>query len=380
MTALQGIRVIEMAGLAPVPYCGMLLADFGAEVIRVDRMQSTLLSSGPEDPMARGKRSIRLDLKHPDGVATLLDLMDRADVLIDSFRPGVMERLGIGPEQVRARNPRLVYARLTGYGQQGPMASRAGHDINYIALSGALALCGRQGQLPAPPANLLADFAAGGLMCAFGVLLALLERAHSGRGQVIDASMVEGAASLTTAIHYLLHVGMWKQQRGVNLFDSGAPWYDSYETADGKLVAVGALEPQFYANLLAVLELDGELAGSQMDQDAWPRMRQRIAERFRTRTRSEWMERFDQVDACVTPVLEASELQAHPHHAARDLFFRAPGGPLQVSAVPRLSRTPGQPAARAPREGEHSRELLGELGYDDARIDELINQGAVGTG
>jgi alpha-methylacyl-CoA racemase len=377
MPALEGIRVVEMAGLAPVPYCGMMLADFGAQVVRIDRMQAAILSSGPDDPMARGKRSIRIDLKKPDGVRALIALIEHSDVLIDSFRPGVMERLGLGPELVLARNPKLIYARLTGYGQSGALAPKAGHDINYLALSGALSLCGRQGQLPAPPANLVADFAAGGLLCAFGVLLALIERAQSGQGQVIDSSMVDGAASLTTALHYLRHAGLWKLERGSNLFDSGAPWYDSYETKDGKFVAVGALEPQFFAALLVGLGLGPDEVGPQMDADGWPRMRALLAARFQTRTRDEWMSIFEATDACVTPVLDLSEVQSHRHHVDRSLFFQPDHGALQVAAVPKLSRTPGKAALLSPREGEHTWQVLREIGFSDSQIQNLIDGGAV---
>jgi alpha-methylacyl-CoA racemase len=377
MTALQGIRVLEMAGLAPVPYCGMLLADFGAEVVRVDRMQPSMLSSRPEDPMARGKRSIRIDLKKPDGVSTVLDLLDNSDVLLDAYRPGVMERMGLGPEAVMKRNPRLVYARLTGYGQTGPDAGRAGHDINYIALSGALSLCGRAGQPPAPPANLLADFAGGGLMCAFGVVVALLERTLSGFGQVIDASMAEGAASLTTATHYLRHCGLWAGDRGQNLLDSGAPWYDVYETRDGRWVAIGALEPAFFATAIAAMGLLPGEVGAQMDPSGWPKMRQLFAERFRGRTRDDWMEVFGGIDGCVAPVLELGEVQEHPQHQARSAFFRPEGGPTQPEATPRLSRTPGQAARTSPAEGQNTREILAELGYSASRIDELAARGVV---
>lgn len=377
MAALEGTRVIEMAGLAPVPYCGMMLADFGAQVTRVDRIQAGMIASGPDDPMARGKRSIRVDLKNPQGVRALIDLIDRADVLLDSYRPGVMEKLGLGPDVLLAGNPKLIYARMTGYGQTGPYASRAGHDINYVALSGALSLCGRKGQPPAPPANLLADFAAGGLLCAFGVLLALFERTRSGQGQVIDASMVDGAASLTTAIHYFRHVGIWNSERGTNLFDTGAPWYDSYETSDGKLIAVGALEPQFFAALLAALGVGPAEAGAQMDRGAWPQMRELFAQKFRTKTRQAWMEVFDKIDACVTPVLELGEVSSHPHHEARSLLFRPEGGCMQVGAVPGLSRTPGAPSHRSPRQGEHTREVLREIGYGDPQIQALIDARAI---
>jgi len=378
MTVLQGIRVVEMAGLAPVPFCGMLLSDFGAEVIRVDRTTRGFLPASPDDPLARGKRSIRVDLKHPLGVAAVARLIERADVLLDSFRPGVLERLGLGPEPLMQRNPRLIYARLTGYGQTGPWSHKAGHDINYLSLSGALSQCGRQGQLPSPPANIVADFAGGGLFCAFGVLLAIIERLRSGKGQVIDSSMVEGTASLTTALHYLRGMGVWNDQRGTNLFDTGAPWYDVYEAADGGLMSVGALEPQFFASLLAVLEIDPDSIGPQMDPSSWPEMRRVFAERFRTRTRNEWLTAFESVDACVTPVLGLGEVQEHPQARERESFVARSDGTVVPAPAPRLGRTPASPASTGPREGEHTREVLRECGYDDAAVDEMIGAGAVG--
>ena len=269
MSALQGIRVVEMAGLAPAPYCGLILADFGAEVVRVDRV-----GAGSMDQLARGKRSVAVNLKSPEGVETVLRLMETADVLLEPYRPGVMERLGLGPDVACARNPRLVYARLTGFGQDGPYAPMAGHDINYIAISGALSLLGRKGEKPLAPVNLLGDFAGGGMLCALGICLALLERAHSGKGQVVDTAMVDGAAYLATFVYKFRNSGMWRDERGTNMLDSAAPFYDTYRTKDGEFMSVGAIEPQFYAALLKGLGIDAEGMPPQLDQSSWTKTKE----------------------------------------------------------------------------------------------------------
>lgn len=377
MPPLDGIRVVELAGLAPVPFCGMVLADFGAEVVRVDRTKPGFLPSRPDDPTGRGKRSIRVDLKHPEGAAVVRRLARDADVLLDPFRPGALERRGLGPDVLTGDNPRLVYARLTGFGQYGPQAARAGHDINYIALSGALSLCGRQGAPPTPPANLLADFAGGGLMCAFGVMLALFERERSGQGQVVDAAMIDGAAALTTALHYLRHVGVWSDAHGTNWFDTGAPWYDVYETSDGKYMAVGALEPQFFSALVAGLGIDPASLSHPMDPSGWPAMREAFAAAFRSKSREAWCEVFDDVDACVTPVLGLGELSGHPHVAARRMIVRGPDGIPQPAPAPRLSRSTAREVSKAPAEGQHTRALMAEIGYDEREIQALVESGVV---
>jgi alpha-methylacyl-CoA racemase len=371
--------VIELAGLAPVPYCGMILSDFGADVIRVDRIQPDFLPSRPDDPLGRGKRSLRVDLKNPEGAAVVRRLASAADVLLDPFRPGVLERRGLGPDQLLGDNPKLVFARLTGFGQTGPQAPRAGHDINYVALSGALSLCGRRGSPPTPPANLLADFAGGGLMCALGVLLALFERTSSGQGQVVDAAMIDGASSLTTAVHYLRHVGIWKDEHGTNWFDTGAPWYDVYETSDGKYMAVGALEPQFFAALLAGLGMEPGSLPHPMDPSGWPAMREAFATAFRSKTRQAWCEVFDEVDACVSPVLGLGEVGDHPHGKARCMIVQGPDGMAQPAPAPRLQRTPARFPSRAPSEGQHTRELLSEIGYSEEEMDRLLKLGAIAT-
>jgi len=379
MTPLQGVRVVELAGLAPAPYAGLILADFGAEVIRVDR--SPTAGSRPDpvrDVLARGKRSIGINLRDPRGVDVLLRLLDTADVLIDPYRPGVLERRGLGPDVVLRRNPRLVYARLTGWGQHGPYAPMAGHDINYIAVSGALSTIGRQGERPVPPVNLLGDFAGGGMLCALGILLALLERNRSGRGQVVDAAMVDGAAHLATFLYGFHAAGLWSPERGTNLLDTGAPFYDTYETADGRYVAVGAIEPQFYEALLRGLGLDGTELPHQMDREAWPEMKRRFAEVFRTKSRDEWAEIFDGTDACVVPVLDLADAPVHGHNVARGTFVEGPGGARLPAPAPRLSRTPGRAGTSAPVPGADNRAVFREIGLSDEEIETLTRAAAIG--
>jgi crotonobetainyl-CoA:carnitine CoA-transferase CaiB-like acyl-CoA transferase len=334
MGPLAGVRVVELAGLAPGPFGCMVVADLGADVVRVDRP-----GTAPDGPLQRGRRVTVLDLKSPDGVAGLLRLVDRADVLVEGFRPGVAERLGFGPPVCLARNPRLVYARMTGWGQDGPLAARAGHDIDFLAVSGALEPLGRANDRPHAPMNLLGDFGGGGMLLAVGVLAALLERERSGAGQVVDAAMVEGSALLTTLLHGMLAAGAWSEPRGQNLLDGGAPFYDTYRTADGGFVAVGALEPRFYAALLAGLGLAGLDLPGQYDRGGWPELRRRFADRFAQRTRAEWTAAFADTDACVAPVLSPGEAHRHPHNAARGTFVEV-GGVRQPAPAPRFSRTP----------------------------------------
>lgn len=341
---LTGIRVVEVSGIGPGPFCAMMLADAGADVLRIERPGGPK-PAPPFDAARnvgnRGRRSLILDVKDPRGRALLLRICEAVDVLIEGGRPGVMERLGLGPDICLARNPRLIYGRMTGWGQQGPLARMAGHDINYFGLSGSLAMCGRSGEVPSPNLNLVADMGGGGLMLAFGIVAALLEAVRSGKGQVIDAAMVDGAALLAAQIHGNRAMGRWSDARGTNLLDSGAPFYDVYETADGGYMAVGAIEPQFYALLIEGLGLaDADLPG-QRDQTSWPAMKARFAEIFRSRTRAEWTEQFEDSDACVTPVLTPDEAARHPHLAARDTFVR-PGGVLQPAPAPRFGRTPGR--------------------------------------
>jgi len=385
---LSGVRIIELAGLGAAPFGVMLLADLGADVIRIDR------PGAQDDPAVlshvavwRGRRSVVLDLKQGAAVRVLDRMLEDADVLVEAFRPGTMERLGLGPEIVCAAHPRLVYARMTGWGQDGPLAADAGHDINYAALSGALHTVG-PAELPPPPvANYLADLGGGGTLLALGVLAALFERVRSGRGQVIDAAMVDGAASLTTFVRGLKALGAWTDVRGANLLDGGAPFYATYRCSDGRHVAVGAIEPQFFALLSAVLELPDDLAAGQHDPSTWPRMRAMITQRFATHPRRVWEERFAGVDACVTPVLDLTEAAVHPHNRARGTFGVALDGPVGPPAegypmpapVPRLSRTPGRVSRGAPTVGGDTREVLGEAGLTRQEIDALVEAGAVGT-
>lgn len=373
MEALEGIRVIEMAGLAPAPYCGLILADFGADVVRVDR-----IGAGAIDQLARGKRSIGVNLKSPEGVDTVLRLVEKADVLLEPYRPGVMERLGLGPDVACARNSRLVYARLTGWGQSGPYASMAGHDIDYIAISGALSLIGRKGEKPLAPINLLGDFAGGGMLCALGIALALFERSRSGVGQVIDAAMVDGAAHLSSFLYKFRSAGFWSDDRGTNMLDSGAPFYDTYQTKDARYVAVGAIEPQFYAALLRGLGIDASTMPHQLDRSQWEATAQKLAQIFATRTRDEWCAVFDGTDACVAPVLTLGEVQDHPHPRARELLIPDAQGKLEPAPAPRLSRTPGKGGRPMPQVGEHTAEVLREYGFDDREASRLREAGAVG--
>ena len=337
---LEGVRVVELAGLAPAPFGCMVLADLGADVVQVDRPGG---SGTPPTPLQRSRRTVTLDLKTEAGVSELLRLAARADVLVEGFRPGVAERLGFGPATIEKINPRLVYARMTGWGQQGPLAERPGHDIDYIALAGALDPIGRAGERPHAPLNLIGDFAGGGLLLAVGVLAALLERDRSGRGQVVDAAMVDGSALLTAFLHGMIGAGLWSRGRGENTLDGGAPYYDTYATADGGFVAVGALEPAFYRALLAGLGLsDSSDLPGQHDRAAWPALRARFARVFATRTRDEWAAIFEGSDACVAPVLSPTEAPEHPHNRARDTFVEV-GGLTQPAPAPRFGRTPAEP-------------------------------------
>jgi alpha-methylacyl-CoA racemase len=384
---LAGLRVIELAGLGAGPYGVMLLADLGADVIRIDR------PGADEDPNVtahvgvwRGRRSVTLDLKHEDAAGVLDRMLVDADVLVEGFRPGTMERLGLGPELVCAAHPRLIYARMTGWGQEGPLAHTAGHDINYAALSGALHTVG-PGDVPPPPVvNYLADLGGGGMLLALGILAAVVERQRSGRGQVIDAAMVDGAASLTTFVHGLAALGAWTDRRGTNLLDGGAPFYATYACADDRFVAVGAIEAPFFALLVEGLGLPDELRAAQYDVSRWPEVRSAIAARFAAEPRDFWTERFAGTDACVTPVLSLTEVADDPHHRARDAFAVGLDGPslppgaaerAMPSPAPRLARTPGTVRSGAPAPGAHTRAVLDEAGIASATIDVLIARGVV---
>ncbi|MFD0684637.1 CaiB/BaiF CoA transferase family protein [Actinomadura fibrosa] len=376
---LSGVRVIELAGIGPGPFAAMLLADLGADVIRVDRASAVAGrgATGGTDFTNRGKRSIAVDLKSEKGREVVLRLAEKSDVLLEGFRPGVTERLGVGPDDCLARNPRLVYGRMTGWGQEGPLAQSAGHDIGYIAVTGALHAIGRAGGPPQVPLNLLGDFAGGSMYLVVGVLSALLEAKTSGQGQVVDAAIVDGTAHLSTFIHGFLAGGMWQDQRGVNMLDTGAPWYDVYETADGRHVAVGAIEPQFYAEFLRRIGLDGEDLPGQHDRDGWPDLRERFAAAFKARTRDEWAEVFLPGDACVAPVLSMAEAAEHPYNTSRDVFPEL-GGHRQPAPAPRFSRTAAATDGVPVLPGGQTRDVLTDLGFDD--VDDLLAEGAVVQG
>lgn len=376
---LSGVKVVEMAGLAPSPYCGMILSDFGADVVIVDRLSKAgpeIPAFMPKNPVDRGKRSIRLNLKSSGGIDIVRRMIRSSDVLIEPYRPGVMESLGLGPDEVLQLNPRMVYARLTGWGQEGPYASMAGHDINYIALSGALSLFRRKGERPLPPCNILGDFAGGGMFCAMGILLALLERERSGKGQVVDAAMVDGSANLITMWYAMYGNHLMSLDIGTNLLDSGAPFYETYETADGRFLGVGAIERQFYSELVKGLGIDPESLPHQHDMAKWPEMKERFAGVFKTRTREEWMSLFEGTDACVAPVLELDEVDGHPHNRGRRLLMEL-DGLTQPAPAPRLSRTPGKAESAGSLRGAHTREVLGELGYPDGEIEAFFAEAIV---
>ncbi|MGH3783725.1 MAG: CaiB/BaiF CoA transferase family protein [Pseudonocardiaceae bacterium] len=360
---LVGLRVVELAGIGPGPHAAMLLADLGADVVRIERpsegKQFLQLAPIADDQMLRGRRSVMLDLKDPAGRETMLRLVERADVLIEGLRPGVTERLGVGPADCRARNPQLVYARMTGWGQDGPLADRAGHDINYIALSGALHAIGNAGAKPVPPLNLVGDFGGGSMFLVLGVLAALWERDRSGAGQVIDAAMVDGVSVLAQMFWSMRARGLWSDQRGSNLLDSGTPFYDTYACADGRYVAVGALEPQFYEALLEGLGLIGEELPGQLDPAGWPVLRQRFTDAFASRSRDEWVAVFEGTDACVAPVLSFAEVPAHPHIAARGTVITLDGVP-QAAPAPRFSRTRPDRPTPPPKPGADTAEVLAD--------------------
>lgn len=377
---LHGYKIIELTGIGPGPFCAMMLADMGAEVLRVDRAQGVRggdPARPPVDLLGRGRRSIGVDLKHPDGVETVLRLVEQADGLVEGFRPGVTERLGIGPEECLARNPRLVYGRMTGWGQDGPYAQAAGHDINYIALAGALHAMGRRGEAPVPPLNLVGDFGGGGMLLAYGLVCGLLEASRSGQGQVIDAAMVDGTAALMTFFHHLAAAGIYNGVRGTNLLDTGAHFYDVYETADGEYISVGAIETQFYAELLKLTGLAEETSlPHQLDQSQWPAMKERFVDLFKTKTRDEWCAILEATDACFAPVLSMAEAAAHPHNVHRGTFTEV-AGLVQPAPAPRFSRTPGaidRPPAHA---GQHTDEVLADWGFSESERVKLREAGAV---
>lgn len=369
---MAGIRVLELSGIGPGPFAASILGDLGADVARVDRPGGSRTGIPEErDALRRSRRALTLDLREQLGVEALLTMVESADVLIEGYRPGVAERMGFGPEVCAARNPRLVYGRMTGWGQDGPLAQTAGHDLNYVAITGALHAMGRQGEDPAIPLNLVGDFAGGSLYLVVGVLGALLERERSGLGQVVDAAIVDGVAHLTTLFHGLMAAGAWRDQRGVNMLDSGVPWYDTYRTADDRHVAVGAIEPAFYQQLMTKLQLDPD-PQRRLDPQAWPQIRKEMTAAFAARTREEWTEVFADTDACVAPVLSFMEAIETPQLRERGVFVDV-DGVVQPAPAPRFSRTPGSVQSAPVLAGAHTRELLAEYGVSD--IDGLIEAG-----
>ncbi|MCY4085845.1 MAG: CaiB/BaiF CoA-transferase family protein [Actinomycetia bacterium] len=375
---LATVRILELAGIGPAPFAGMVLADLGADVLRIDRPAS--FDPNPEGPsrdlLGRGKRSAVVDLKNTEGVLTMLGLVERAEALIEGFRPGVTERLGVGPGECLARNPRLVYGRMTGWGQEGPYAHAAGHDINYIALAGVLYGIGERGGAPVPPLNLIGDFGGGGMLLALGVVCALLEAGRSGQGQVVDAAMVDGSALLSTLIYAWREDGSWVDERGSNRLDGGAPFYGVYETADGRFISIGALEPQFYAELVRLTGVEEISEAERWDRSSWPGMRERFAELIRTRTRQEWCDVLERSDACFAPVLSMAEAPDHPQNAARTTFVEVEGL-VQPGPAPRFSRTPGAVGRPPPYAGQQTDEALADWGLDEGEIARLRAAGAI---
>src|SRR6202050_86850 len=379
MGALSGYRIIELAGIGPGPMCAMLLSDMGADVLRIDRTADAALGIAMETKYSllnRGRRSVALDLKKPEAIEAVLRLVDKADALIEGFRPGVTERLGLGPDICIKRNPRLVYGRMTGWGQEGPMALAAGHDINYIALSGALHSIGRKGDVPVPPLNLVGDFGGGALYLALGVVAGLLEAQESGKGQVVDAAMVDGAASLMTAIYGMHGSGFWNNERGDNILDTGAHYYEVYETKDNKYVAIGSIEAKFYAELLRLSGLQGEEVPPQQDRKSWPKMKERLKTLFRTKTRDEWFKIMEGSDICFAPVLSMDEAPKHPHNKHRGTFVEE-NGVTQPGPAPRFSRTPSKIQRPPARPGEHTEEALRDWGFANADLETLRKSGAI---
>lgn len=372
MGPLDGKQIIEIAGIGPGPFCAMVLADLGAEVIRVDRASAVPdeLPDGPSmDLLNRGRDSIAVDLKKEEGVETVLRLVENADALIEGFRPGVAERLGIGPEKCLNRNPKLIYGRMTGWGQYGSYSQMAGHDINYIALSGVLGLIGREDESPVPPVNLIGDFGGGGMLLALGICAALVETAESGKGQVVDAAMTDGSALLATMVHSFAAMGIWGK-RGTNMLDTGAPFYDVYECADGEYISLGSIEPQFYSELMRITGLENEDMPSQMDRTNWGQAKKRIKEKIRSKSREEWVQLMEGSDVCFAPVLSIDEAIQHPHNRERETFVEI-SGVMQPAPAPRFSRTPSEISSPPPHPGQQTDQILSQQGFSKEEIDSL---------
>ncbi|HUY86116.1 MAG TPA: CaiB/BaiF CoA-transferase family protein [Acidimicrobiales bacterium] len=376
---LSGIRIVELAGLGPCPFAAMVLADMGADVVTVVRAESVIGGGPPRPSMEltnRGKRSVGVNLKVPQGVEVVLKMIESADALVEGFRPGVAERLGVGPQVCLERNSQLIYGRMTGWGQDGPYATMAGHDINYIALAGALHAIGRKGDNPVPPLNLIGDFGGGGMLLAFGVVCGVLEASRSGKGQVVDAAMVDGSALLTTMIHSMMAIGFWEDQKGVNLLDGAAHFYDTYETSDGKWISIGSIEKQFYAQLLELTGLEATELPSQMDRSNWPVLKERLGEIFKSKTRAQWCEIMDGTDVCFAPVLSMSEAPQHPHNVHRKTFVEIEGI-AQPAPAPRFSRTPGEVSRPPAMAGQDTDAVLRDFGFSKEDVAELHETGAV---
>jgi alpha-methylacyl-CoA racemase len=379
MGPLTGYRVIEFAGIGPGPMCAMLLSDMGADVLRIDRTSAAGLGISMRtkfDLLNRGRRSVAFDLKKPEAIDAVMRLVEKADALIEGFRPRVMERLGLSPDQCLARNPRLVFGRMTGWGQEGPLAEAAGHDINYIALTGALHSIGRTGDRPLPPLNLVGDFGGGALYLALGVVAGLLEAQKSGKGQVVDAAMVDGASSLMTAIYGIKAAGMWTNNRGENLLDTGAHFYEVYETSDGKFVSIGSIEAKFYEELLDLSGLKGQELPNQMDRTAWPALKDQLTKIFKSKTRDEWCKIMEGSDVCFAPVLSMEEAPKHAHNRQRATFVEVEGV-VQPGPAPRFSRTPGEIQRPPASPGEHTEEALRDWGFSSVELEKLRAQGAI---
>ena len=375
MGPLKGIKIIEMAGIGPGPFCGMVLADLGAEVIRVDRASAKGTGSRQE-ASNRGKKSIAVDLKSKEGVEIVLKLVQETDAIFEGFRPGVMERLGLGPEECMELNESLVYGRMTGWGQDGPLANAAGHDINYISLSGALAAIGRPGSPPVPPLNLIGDFGGGGMLLALGLVSALLESKQSGKGQVVDAAMTDGSALLMTMIYTMQSSGFWKDSMGSNMLDGGAHFYDTYECSDGKFISLGSIEPQFYKLLCDLAGFDNNLSSDQMSRDGWPEKKKAVKEIILTKTREEWCQIMEGTDVCFAPVLNMEEAPNHPHNKARQTFIELEGA-TQPAPAPRFSRTNPEVQSSPSLVGEHTDEILQSLNLSADEIEKLKTSGSV---
>jgi alpha-methylacyl-CoA racemase len=379
MGVLSGYRVIELAGIGPAPMCAMLLSDMGADVVRIDRLADAGLGIQVQTKYSllnRGRRSVALDLKRPEATNTVLRMVEKADALIEGFRPGVMERLGLGPDVCLTRNSKLVYGRMTGWGQEGPLAQAAGHDINYIALAGALYSIGRRGEAPVPPLNLVGDFGGGALYLALGVVAGILEAQKSGKGQVVDVAMVDGVASLMTAIYGMHGAGVWTNERGTNVLDTGAHYYDVYETRDGKHISIGSIETKFYEELLERSGLKNEELPRQNERPSWPRMKERLKALFLTKTRDEWCKIMEGTDICFAPVLSMDEAPQHPHNQLRGTFVMQ-DGVTQPAPAPRFSRTPSAIQCPPAAPGQHTEEALRDWGFSSTELEKLRNCGAI---